>query len=143
MKQYIILISTLLAIIFIAGCTNPVIPPEDKPYIKSIEVQNAFIHMNSQEKATIGFVVYNPLQVTFTGKAEIQFQKPNCFQTWSSPPKSLNVSSKTPLPFTIDVYPTQSSDTSCVGTHSVSVTISDINGDVLDTRAGEVNIVQR
>lgn len=140
MKSKYKILLLLFLIVFISGCTSIPTPPPDKPYIQTINVQNEFVRLNSNEKATVGLVISNPLQITFSGKVELQFQKPNCLT--SSSENRFTVDSKNLMPITIDIMP-QGTNEKCVGFHLVTAILKDVNGVILDAKTGEVYIVQR
>jgi len=138
-----ILLILVIGVVFSSGCTGlqqP--PPPDKPLIQSIQVQNNFIHQNSNEKTTIGYIIYNPLQITFTGKVEIQYGQPNCLNTYSNLGE-FSIQSKKSLPFTVDIS-SYGSDQKCIGTQLVTLILKDAKAvDALDSKSVQINIAQR
>ncbi|VVB94168.1 Uncharacterised protein [uncultured archaeon] len=140
----ILLFVLVIGIVVVSGCTDPLQPPPDKPLIESIQVQNNFIHQNSNEKTTIGYIIKNPLQITFNGKVEIQYGKPNCLTTYSNL-EEFSIQSKKSLPFTVDIS-AYGSDQKCIGTQLVTLNLKDAkaaDGGILDSKSVQINIAQR
>ncbi|TAL47170.1 hypothetical protein EPN87_03665 [archaeon] len=145
----------LLPIIFLAGCVGQpkgviigggsggggvVIVPPSQPFFKTVSIEKDYL--SGAESTKINFMVSNPAQISLSGKVEFSYDS-SCMNIMPAS-KDINVPNGNDMPFSVIVQiPTYAIPSSCIGTRDIGMTLRNVDGNNLDFKAVQLNIVKQ
>lgn len=128
----------LFIIILTLGCTTQ---KSNTPHLIEQSVQPSFVSVSEQTR--VGYVVSNPLEVSFVGTTEIKYNE-KCLTHYRKI-EEIEVPPSSSVPYFFDLTVKSDRDglnKECIGETPIQVVLKDKSDTLLDVVSVKVNIVQ-